>query len=397
MSTSPSIVLDPPRLSTDRAARLVWRGRVLALAGVLACVGAALVDPRRFAFSYLAGFTFAVTLALGALIFIILQHLTRAGWSVGPRRQMEWLASGLPVLAILFVPVALLSGHLYAWMHPGEEHALHGKAPFLNAPFFFVRAAVYLAVWALLARFFSRASRAQDESGEPALTRRMQTASAPAALLFGLTVTFAGFDWLMSLQPLWYSTIFGVYVFAGAIVSALAVLALFTLALQRWGGAKAVTTVEHRHDIGKLLFGFVVFYAYISFSQYFLIWYANIPEETIFYGQRWVGGWKTLSVALILLHFVLPFALLLSRAGKRSPRVLGVAAASVLVGHYLDLYWLVLPILDGGAAGPSLIDLAGLLGPVGVLAWWVTGRVANEPLYPVRDPRLREAVRLENA
>jgi hypothetical protein len=212
-----------------------------------------------------------------------------------------------------------------------------------------------------------------------------------------LTLTFAGFDWLMSLQPHWYSTIFGIYVFAGGFASALAALALLTLALQKAGVVKSVSTVEHRHDIGKLLFAFTVFYAYISFSQYFLIWYANIPEETIFYAQRWVGGWKAASLVLVFGHFVIPFALLLSRAGKRSPLVLGLAAGVILFSHWADMYWLVMPVLDAATPRLSWVDLAGLLGPVSALLLWVAERAAREPLYPVGDPRLREAVRLENA
>ncbi len=399
MKSPASIVLDPPHLPAETAARLVRAGRVLAGAGVLAAGAAAAADTHRFAFSYLTGFSFVVTLALGALVFVMIQHLTRAGWSVAPRRQMEWLAGGLPVLALLFVPVALLSHDLYEWLHPGAmaDHVLHKKAAYLNAPFFFVRAAIYLGAWAFLSWFFTSRSRRQDETGDPQLTKSMQAFSGPAVPIFAVTITFAGFDWLMSLQPNWYSTIFGVYVFAGALASALAALALGTIALQRSGRVKSVSTVEHRHDIGKLLFGFTVFYAYISFSQYFLIWYANIPEETVFYSSRWVGSWKPLSLLLVLAHFVVPFLLLLSRRGKRSALVLGLAAGTLLVGHYVDMYWLVMPILDKQGMSPSWIDLAALLAPLGVLAWWVTERAAKDALYPMRDPRLHEAVQLENA
>ncbi|MGC4122236.1 MAG: hypothetical protein QM765_48170 [Myxococcales bacterium] len=398
MSSPASIILDPPRLPAEKSARLVLFGRIAAGVGILAAGAAAAVDSHRFAFSYLTGFSFVVTLALGALVFVMIQHLTRAGWSVAPRRQMEWLAGALPVLAVLFIPIALLSHDLYEWLHPGamNDHILHKKAAYLNAPFFFVRAAIYLVAWAGLSWFFTSRSRKQDETGDPQLTRSMQAFSAPAVPIYALTITFAGFDWLMSLQPHWYSTIFGVYIFAGALSSALAALALFTLALQKSGAVKSVSTVEHRHDIGKLLFGFTVFYAYISFSQYFLIWYANIPEETVFYLSRWVGSWRPLGMVLVFAHFVIPFLLLLSRRGKRDPLVLGLAAGILLVGHYVDLYWLVMPILDKQGMSPSWIDLAALLAPLGVMAWWVTDRAAKDALYPLRDPRLHEAVQLEN-
>ena len=378
-----------------------WQLGALAIAalGALAAAAAYAVDARRFAFAYLVGFSFVATLGVGGLIFILIQHLTRAGWSSAARRQMEWLASALPIGALLFVPLALLSARIYEWMSPAAlaDPLLAKKHAYLNAPAFFGRAAFFFLVWSLLALLFWRTSRRQDSSDEPEIaTVKMQRWSAPAVLVTGITLTFAGFDWLMSLDPRWYSTIFGVYVIAGSIVGSLALLALGTLTLERRGLYGAVSTVEHRHDIGKLLFGFTVFWAYIAFCQYFLIWYANIPEETIFFRRRWIGSWKTVSATLALGHFALPFLLLLSRAGKRSPTVLGATATLLLFMHYVDLYWLVMPTLDRGAAHPSWIDAAGLLLPVGVLLGWLSRRAARDPIYPLRDPRLPEAIRLEN-
>jgi hypothetical protein len=383
-------------LGTRTTVRMVGFG--LGLLGVLLCGAAWSADAHRFAFSYLVGFEFVLTLGLGGLFFVVIQHLVQAGWSVGPRRQMEWLAGILPVMALLFIPVALQANQLYAaWMGPGvHEPAITAKAAFLNPTFFFIRAGVYFTIWTLLSYFFRTRSLAQDKSGDPGLTLAMQRYSAPSIALFALSVTFAAFDWLMSLEPKWYSTIFGVYFFSGCVVSSLAALALMTVALHRSGLIKKVSHVEHRYDIGKFLFAFTVFWAYIAFSQYFLIWYANIPEETIFYRERTVGSWRTVSQALVLLQFATPFVVLLSRTMKKLWWGLSLGALLVLTGHYVDLYWLVMPTLDAAGAQFSWIDLAGLLGPLGVLLAWLAHRATTDALYPLRDPRLHEARALDN-
>lgn len=382
-------------------------GKVLRLAGLAAGMGLLLAgaglatDATRFAFSYLVGFIWLVTIGLGALFFVILQHVVRAGWSVSARRPMEWLSSGiLPACIVLFAPVAVFSHQLYHhWMGPEAAHdaALRGKAAYLNPGFFYGRAVFFLLAWAVLALWFARTSRKQDTTGDLALTRRMQARSAPAMLVLGLTLTFAAFDWLMSLTPHWYSTIFGVYVFSGAVTSSLSALALITIALQRSGVVKGISTVEHRHDIGKLLFGFTVFWAYIAFSQFILIWYANLPEETIYYRNRSDGSWMAVSMLLLFGHFILPFIGLLSRTAKRNVTGLAVAAGWMLFMHWVDVYWLVMPTLDAGGAHLSWIDLGGLLLPAGLGALVVARIAASGPAYPLRDPRLAESIRLENA
>lgn len=387
------------RLTEEQGASLMRSALGLAVLGIVLAVVAAIVDRERFAPAYLTGFVFVTTVGLGGLFFVLIQHLTRAGWSVGPRRQMEWLSGILPVSAALFLPVAVLAHDLYReWMGPeaANDEVLRGKAAYLNPTFFYVRAVVFLAAWTVLALWFWRTSRKQDESGDPALTVKMQLSSAPCVVIFALTLTFAAFDWLMSLDPHWYSTIFGVYIFAGSATSSLATLALMTLALQSAGIMGKVSTVEHRHDIGKLLFGFIVFWAYIGFSQFLLIWYANIPEETIFYLHRLEGSWKTVSLTLLFGHFIVPFIVLLSRHAKRHPGVLGAASVLILVMHYVDIYWLVMPNFLHEGASPSWIDLAGLLGPLGIGALAVVLRARRSPAYPLRDPRLTEAMHVEN-
>ncbi len=371
----------------------------LLFVGLAGSVYALATDPKRFGFSYLVSFVFLTTLGCGGLGFVILQHVSRAGWSVAPRRQAEWLAGVLPLAIVLFIPIAALAGNIFdVWVHPHGEHMalIEKKRPYLNTGFFYLRAAICLLVWSGLSWYFRKTSRQQDESGDVALTARMQKWSAPSILLLGLTISFAGFDWVMSLQPEWYSTIFGIYMIAGSLVSAMAVLAIVVTLLRDHGAFGEVCTQEHMHDIGKLLFAFTVFWAYIAFSQFILIWYANIPEETVFFKHRFEGSWASGSVFLLFGHFVLPFVVLLSRHGKRNRAVLLGAAVWMLLMHYWDIYWNVMPNLDTAGIKPSVVDAATLCFMVGVLGQWFARRMAADNSYPVRDPRVAEAVRNVN-
>ncbi|MDI1445563.1 hypothetical protein [Polyangium sp. 6x1] len=390
---------DARKLPKDVGDTLTKAGMGLAVVGVLAAGAGYAMDAKRFAASYLIGFLFVATIALGGLFFVLVQHLARAGWSVAARRQMEWLASLLPAVAVLSIPIFVWAHDLYHhWMGPqaATDPLLQKKAGYLNPSFFYGRSAFYVIVWVALGLYFTRKSSAQDESGDAKLTEKMQAASAPAMILFALTTTFAAFDWVMSLDPHWYSTIFGVYVFAGCATSSLSVLALITVQLQQRGYFKKVSTIEHRHDIGKLLFGFIVFFAYIGFSQFLLIWYADIPEETVWYHHRWDdAGWAKVSLAIFFGHFLIPFLLLLSRHAKRNALGLSVGAVIMLVMHYVDLYWLVMPTFDHHFHF-SVVDICGLLGPLGIAAFLVARKAAQGPLYPLRDPRLAETVKVDN-
>jgi hypothetical protein len=288
---------------------------------------------------------------------------------------------------------------LYEWAKPhagGEDEILRHKAPYLNVAFFAVRAAGYFLVWWLIARFFFDRSAEQDGSGDPHLTVRMERASGPAILVLGLTVTFASFDWLMSLDPHWTSTIYGVYYYSGAVVGAVALWILVAMALQASGRLTSVVTVEHYHDLGKLLFASVVFWGYIAFSQYLLIWYANIPEETTWYRDRQTGTWLYVSVALVVGHLLIPFFGLLSREAKRCKPVLAFWAVWMLVFHWIDVSWLVMPGMEhtGLPCGP--IDVC-LLVSLGCLYLAGVVRLATaRPLVPLKDPRLTESLGFEN-
>jgi hypothetical protein len=378
--------------------------RLPLLAVGLAVVGVALLgwmsrQSQRFYFSYLTAFLFFLSLALGALFFVLVQHAARAGWSVVVRRAAEVTAATLPLFALFFVPLASGIGNLFHWAHPElvrRSHVLQHRRPYQNPSFFFARAALYLIVWGGLAITFYRQSVRQDRSRAQAVTRRLQRLSAPGLVLFGVTVTFAGFDWVMGLDPHWYSTLFGVYFFAGSVVSFFALLALLSLGLRRGGPARGVITVEHLHDLGKLVFAFTCFWGYIAFSQFMLIWYANIPEETAYYLRRLSGSWRTLSIGLAVGHFALPFLFLLPRTVKRSAPALALGALWMLVMHYLDLYWLVMPNLSPAGLQPHGLDLGCVLAVGGFFVAAVSYLLGRAPVIPVGDPRLPESLSFEN-
>ena len=382
--------------------RLPGFGLALATVGLGGSLAFGLASPAarpQLWHSWLVGSLFVSSVALGALFFVLVHHATQAGWSVVVRRLAENAMATLPWLALLFVPLLLDLGNLFPWSRAdaaaGDPLLAH-KQPYLNVPFFVLRTALYFAVWSALAIWFGRLSRLQDRTGDPELTRRMRRASAPGLLLFALTVTFASFDWLMSLQPNWYSTIFGVYFFSGSMVAFFAFLSQVAIAARRAGLLAEVISPEHLHDLGKLLFAFVAFWAYIGFSQFFLIWYGNLPEETVFFAARLAGSWRQASVLLALGHFVAPFFFLLPRTIKRNTSALAAGAAWMLLMHLLDLYWLVMPNLHPAGMAPSLLDAAALIGSSGAFLAAFGWSLRRQALVPLRDPRLPESLLFEN-
>ncbi len=350
--------------------------------------------------TYLVSFAFFLSISLGALFFVLLQHCTRAGWSVVVRRVAEAMAANVWLMAILAIPVVFGMDHLYHWAEAGaaaHDPLLAAKVGFLNPTFFLIRLVIYFAIWGVMASFLHRTSVAQDASGDPSLTLRMERLSAPGMVLFALSLNFAAFDLLMSLDPHWFSTIFGVYYFASSVVVFLAVMPKILYALQARGVLKNAVTVEHYHDVGKLLFGFIVFWAYIAFSQYMLIWYGNIPEETEWFLKRQTGGWTTVGLILIFGHFLVPFLLLVSRKIKRRPLLLAVTGGYVAVMCWIDIYWLVIPEFSPGVARFGLLDVLCLLGMNGVYSAAVILRLRKHSVVAEKDPRLEESLVFENA
>jgi hypothetical protein len=434
------------------------------------------MDARRFAFSWLFAFITMLTITMGALIFVIIQRLVSAGWSVTVRRTAEVLSLGVIPLAVLFLPILLCMGHLFPWLHaehegaapaehsnislikpayaqphapPGphgepqtegaparpphgeimanpdhaapagaahgahkahgpmgdphaleEHHILQSKAGYLNRNFFLLRVAVYFIVWIFLALRLFNLSTEQDKSKDPKLTLRAQALAPPATLLYGITLTFAAFDWIMSLEPTWFSTIFGVIIFAAGVISSYAVIILVTLSLRDAGPLKGAVTVEHYHDLGKLMFGFLVFWAYTSFSQLMLIWYAALPEETTFFHNRWdYAPWQNVSYAILFAGFVLPFFWTISRWFKRNTGRLKIGALIILVMHVVDMYWYVMPNYHLGKEGFTFhwLDATCLLAVAGVWGAFVFNRMAQHATVPIGDPRLQRSLEFVNA
>ncbi len=385
--------------------KLFLGGLVLGIVGLGTALAVAFGSEdgmHRFWWSYLTAWVYFLTIGLGGLFFVLVEHLAKAGWSVVLRRLAEGVAATLLLAGVLFVPL-LFGGieELYHWTDVeavAHDHVLEHKSPYLNLNFFLVRVVIYFGFWILASQLMLRYSRKQDASGEWTLTSKMEKLSAPFMFLFALTSTFAAFDFVMSLDAHWFSTIFGVYFFAGSIVSFLALLAIIVHSLQATGRLTKAITKEHTHDVGKFMFAMLVFWAYIAFSQFMLIWYGNLPEETGWYLRRQTGDWAWVGLALLFVHFLLPFLFLLSRGVKRRPLTLVFAALWLLAAHYLDLYWLIMPEYGHGSAGPAfgVMEVATLVGLGGlfVAAW--SRMLGKGSLVPERDPRLEESLTFEN-
>ncbi|MDO9694967.1 MAG: quinol:cytochrome C oxidoreductase [Candidatus Latescibacteria bacterium] len=396
-------VLDGDNLVLGGAARrIVAGGLAVGAVGLGAgfLLGRAAGDGmRHFLHAWLLNWLFFLSLSLGALWFVPLQHLTRSTWSAVVRRLAEIVSGALPLLALLSLPVLLNLGSIYVWADPTRvagDALLEHKAGWLNPGFFTLRIVFYFAVWILLATIFRRRSLRQDATGDPAITAGSERLGGPALIIYGLTQTFAAFDLLMSLDAHWFSTMFGVYWFAGIVVSFFAVMTLLTAGLQRSGRLVHAVTIEHYNDYGRAMFAFVFFWAYIAFSQYMLIWYANIPEETGWYLRRQQNGWSAVGYVLIFCHWLLPFAGLMSRFTKRRVALMSFWAVWILAMHWIDLFWLIMPELSPDGIPLRLMDLALLVGMGGLytatLAWVAGQRL----LIARRDPRLRASLNFEN-
>jgi hypothetical protein len=352
------------------------------------------VDPARAAAAYLVAFGSALAVVLGALALVMIARVTAANWFVALRRQAEQVAAVLPAFALLFIPVLLSVRLLYPWagssgeLRDGLPPAAGLRAAYLNVPFFTARAIVYFAVWIAIGEGLRRVSLAQDRGDRPELGRRMYALSAGGLVAFALTLSFAAIDWFMSLTPGWYSTIYGIDYFAGGMVGALALLTVVVARGRRRDALPAAVGAEHFHALAKLLLTFVLFWVYIGFSQLIVIWSAQIPAERVWYAVRMRGGWRALGAVLLLGHFALPFCALLIRDVKRSIVAMSGIGALLLVMHYLDSYWVVMPDAPFHAGWGFLLDAGAVLFVSGtaVLVWSM--RRAGERDVAIGDPRL---------
>src|SRR5438094_4211006 len=383
---------------SSRFAGLSFVLGVVAVIALVLCLVGAFVSPHQFSYSWLFAFGFFFTLCAGCFFWTIVHHATDAEWSVVVRRQLENIAVLLTVLAVLFVPILLLRHHLYSWMDipRGVEAALDSKRAYLNSQFFVLRAVVFLGFFLFAALALRRFSVLQDKDGNPRFTIDMRKVSFISLPMFALCLTFGAFDWLMSLNYRWFSTMFGVYIFAGTAGSSMALLVLVITALRRAGYLNGIVTLEHYHIMGKWMFAFCVFWAYIGFGLYMLIWYANIPEETQYFLTRNTESWWGLSMVLVVGRFFGPFAILLLQSIKKHSRQLCYVAAWILLMQMLDIYLVVLPALHGTGVHVSLWDFAALIAIGVTLAFAYLRIVGRTSLFPVRDPRLVESLKLVN-
>jgi len=391
MTPTPSFSLGP-----EHVLRRVQRGGlVVGVVALLSCAVGAAVNPEQFFRSYLVAYLFWFGIGLGSMAILMIHHIAGGAWGAVIRRLLECATRTLPLMALLFVPLAFGMHSLYEWARPeavAHDALLQHKSVYLNVPFFLARAAFYFAVWLAFTTFLNRWSLQQDGSDDPRLTRRMELLSRGGLLAIGLTMSFAAVDWVMSLEPHWYSTIYGIVIMGGQILNAMAfVIALAVLLVDR-GPLDAIIHTEQFHDLGKLLLAFVMLWAYFAFSQFLIIWSANLPEEIPWYLARMRGGWQVVGIAIILFHFVLPFLILLSRDVKRRPNLLALVAIVVMVMRFVDLFWLVTPAFSPDRFVAHWLDVLTLVGVGGVWLWVFVWQLQGRPLIALRDPSLPEPV-----
>lgn len=387
--------------------KYVGLSAIVAVVGlVLTGIGFALNGFQQVAFSYLTAFTYWCGISIAGILMQAIFFTFHAKWMVVLRRPLEAISLSIIAFAVLFIPILFMLPELFIWTQDSKvllekgvithvmEHHLHMKqVGYLNVPFFIVRQVFYFAVWALTAVLFFRWSTAQDLTGDVAFTAKARKFGPGMLPLLALTVTFAGFDWLMSLEPMWFSTIFGAYYFAGSFLACFAVLTVVAVMAKGPNLFGSWVTLEHYHNLGKLLLAFVAFWAYIGFSQYFLIWIANIPEESLWVKIRTEGVYFPYFIGLFIAHFVIPFLVLLSRTVKLKPRLLAGIAVYILVVHYLDLHWLIMPVLHPEAVVFTIADLGAFLLVGGISVAVTLILLRGRYNIPVKDPYLKDSLR----
>jgi len=390
--------LDPAapelRLPADHVlVRIQGVARLVGAAGVVLSLVGVLVAPDAFFRAYLVAYLFFFGVALGSMAILMLQYITGGAWGAVIRRILEACTRTLPLMALLFVPILLGLRHLYPWARPEQvahDPLLAHKTLYLNVPFFVGRAIFYFGTWIAVMYYLNRWSLEQDTRPDPALTRRLEMLSRGGLLLYALTETFAAVDWAMSLDAHWFSTIYGILLMGGQGLATLAFVIPVAMTLARRPPLTKVITPDQFHDLGKLMLAFVMLWAYFSFSQLLITWSANLPEEIPFYLRRIEGAWLWVGIALVIVHFMLPFVVLLSRDVKRRPAALAVVAAGLIGARFIDIFWLVRPTLAGGGIGLHWLDFVVPFAVGGLWMWAFVSQLAGRALVPVNDPYLPE-------
>jgi hypothetical protein len=364
-------------------------------AGLLVSFVGLFLDRRQFFQSYLMAYMLVLGATLGSLALGMIHQLSGGAWGVVTRRIFGAASRVLPVLTVLFLPLVFGLHDLYEWTHEevvAADPILTGKRGYLNTPFFLLRAALYFAVWNALAFFLNRWSLEQDRSPDPRIAHRMQRLSGGGLVLYVLTMTFASFDWVMSLDPHWFSTIYGVLFIGGQGLTALAFLVIALAWLSRREPLNTIVVPGHFHDLGNLMLAFVMLWAYFSFSQYLIIYSGNLPEEITWYTRRLLTGWRVIGLTLVAFHFAVPFVILLSRLIKRNPQLLVQVAIGILAVRLVDLFWLIAPELHRDGFSVSWLDV---LLPASLVCVWMgcfLWQLRGRPLLPLHDPQFHEAV-----
>jgi len=382
-----------PPASLDALRR---RSLIIGIVGLAASGAGAFVNPDQFLHSYLLAFLLWLGAALGGLALTMLQHMSGGGWGVVLRRILEAEARTLPWMAVFFVPIALGATRLYPWTDAARvaaDHVLTEKAPYLNLPFFYARAVLYFAVWCGLARFLTKWSAEQDATGAPDLPRRMRAMSAVGLVVYALTMTFAAIDWGMSLEPHWFSTMYGFLFIGGQALMGLSVAIVMARRLSLEPPMSGVFNAGHFHDFGKLLFAFTMVWAYLSFSQFLIIWSANLPEEIPWYIHRMHGGWEAIGIGLMLFHFAVPFVVLVNRKSKRNSAILAGMALWMIGMRFLDLFYIIGPEAYPDGLRIHWLDLATVVGVGGVWVALFAANLKSRPLLPLKEPELASALR----
>jgi hypothetical protein len=378
----------------------VWKSRSLGagVVGLLLCAIGWFLNPDQFFRSYLIGYMFWTGLSLGCMAVLMLQYLTGGAWGVMIRRVCEAGARTLPVAFLLFIPIALGVKNLYIWARPevmASDPILQQKAAYLNIPGFLLRWVIYFAIWIFLTWRMTGWGRKQDEGGAEPWHTRLQRWAGPGVLIYGLTSTFAAIDWMMSLDPHWYSTIYGILFIGGQGLSTMALAIVVLVSLADTGPMNEAITPKHLHDLGKLMFAFVMLWAYFGFSQFIITWAANLPEEITWYMSRWRGGWQYIAIGLVVFHFALPFAILLSRRVKQNFHRIRMIAIFLLVMRLVDLYFLMGPQAHGTETSAVHLHWLDFVAPIGIGGIWLFAyftQLKQRPLLPLHDPMLEEAI-----
>ncbi|PWT88862.1 MAG: hypothetical protein C5B54_09905 [Acidobacteria bacterium] len=345
------------------------------------------VNRAQFFVSYLFAFSFWIGLTLGSLGILMVHKLTGGLWGAVIRRILEAAIRTLPVILLFFIPLLFGLKDLYQWSRPELVHAsvmLQKKQPYLNPTFFVIRAVIYFAVWFVLFRFLDRWSLQQEETRAPEYGRKMEGVSGPGLILYGLTMTFASIDWFMSLRPDWYSTIYGLLICTGQMLTGFAFSILVLFLLQRYEPVNKIVESEQFHDLGNLLLTFVMLWAYLAFSQLLIIWSGDLPEEISWYTDR-LHSWVWVGLFLVIFHFALPFVTLLLRVIKKTPAYLAIIASAILIVRWVDLYWMIAPDIHANIS----VHLADFLLPIALGAFWLyrfLSTLSDRPLIATHDP-----------